>query len=292
MPRSDMVEHGGLTVSAIMGVWVWRSGILGSGDERMVWHVGGRSWLLKAAGLGDAEARGHDNVGFQSQKGFSRVIDIMGYRCSRELVGGIIGGIAGRTTMTMTPYHGVSAAPSPIILPASEWRGIQVMSFFLSPNQRGNTMTEPNPKLINRSATFLLAVAGILMAGLSSPVLAEDPVHLKGTWSGEIRGISLGDALNGVTVDADTKAKIETFPIEMVIDFQDGSAIAGVKKHKYGNDRFVSVFRHGNTSLHGADAEGDMEISILSKETIESCYTEHEKHRVYASCTILQRKAQ
>ena len=148
--------------------------------------------------------------------------------------------------------------------------------------------------IIGRHAALALTVAAsVLIITPSAPAMAENAVpDLKGIWQGEIRGVSLGDAANGLTVDADAKPKIETFPIEMIVDFQDGSAIAGIKKHKYGNDRFVAVFRNGNTSLHGADAEGDMELSILSDGGLESCYTEHERHRAYASCTVLHRKQQ
>ena len=146
------------------------------------------------------------------------------------------------------------------------------------------------PKLINMPIAFAFIAGVILIAGLSAPVMADEAVpDLKGTWKAEVTGISLGDPASGLIVDADAKPKIETISVEMTIDFQEGRAISGVKKYKNSSERFIAVFRDASTSLHGTDAEGDMDMTILPSGWIESCYTEHGKSRAYASCPVYHR---
>ena len=119
-------------------------------------------------------------------------------------------------------------------------------------------------KILKRSGVVALTIALTVMLGMSKPVVADEAVpDLKGTWNAEVLGISLGDTAKGIPVNTDTNPNVGIIHIEMIIDFQDGRAIAGLKKHHNGNDRFVAVFKSGNKSLHGTDAEGDMELTIL-----------------------------
>ena len=113
---------------------------------------------------------------------------------------------------------------------------------------------------------------------------------LKGEWIADTVGISIGDSKTEGSVDAATLPTIVHNRVVMTIDFQDGTLVAGIKKHKYGEDRFVGVIRSDCRSMVAADAEGDMHARLIDENHMEICYTEHSSSRAFATCEIYIRQ--
>ena len=146
-----------------------------------------------------------------------------------------------------------------------------------------------NGTLIHELIAASLALIISVVWPMGSACAGDAVPDLRGTWNGSELGVMLGDEKANLTVEADTHPRVQDLPIELIIDFQDGRALAGTKRHKFGTDRFVAVIRRDNRTIHGTDAEGDMDLIILPNGELDSCYTEHDPHRALASCGSFHR---
>lgn len=140
-----------------------------------------------------------------------------------------------------------------------------------------------------------LAFALVLM-GVVTPACAQDAIpDLKGTWSGKGKSIVFGN--NPHHPGSQTVAsppRFRDYEFTFVVDGQNGRLAWGHSLSTVAstNEPFAWAISVDNKSIVGADTDGYFQMTVMSSDRIEMCYTHNglsPTGSIVATCYVMER---
>ncbi len=154
------------------------------------------------------------------------------------------------------------------------------------------------PRLASgRTAPSGLALVLVLTlvgaAGAQEPVRDAVP-DLKGVWTGTARAVVYGAGHHhpGKETDRDP-ARISEVPFTYTVEGQDGRLAWGTTRSPSFEEPFAWAISRDNRTVHGADSDGQVAITILAEDRMELCYTQMAlgpTKSIVATCLDIARK--
>jgi len=143
-----------------------------------------------------------------------------------------------------------------------------------------------------RCFTFALMLLGAIATG----ALAQDAIpDLKGTWSGKGNAIVFGNNLHhpGSPTAADPP-RVHEIEATYVVEGQDGRVAWGRSSSAVANTQepFAWAIASDNKTILGADTDGYFNITLLSPDRMEKCYTQNgtsPSRSIVAACYEMDR---
>jgi hypothetical protein len=143
-----------------------------------------------------------------------------------------------------------------------------------------------------RRFTFAFMVLGTLAAAAA----AQDAVpDLKGTWSGKGKAIVFGNNAHhpGPQTAADAP-RVREIEATYVVDGQDGRVAWGRSSSAVANTQepFAWAIAGDNKTILGADMDGYFNITLVSPDRMEKCYTQNGSNpsgSIVAACYEMDR---
>ena len=143
-----------------------------------------------------------------------------------------------------------------------------------------------------RCFTFALMSLGAIATG----ALAQDAIpDLKGTWSGKGNAIVFGNNLHhpGSQTAADPP-RVHEIEATYVVEGQDGRVAWGRSSSAVANTQepFAWAIASDNKTILGADTDGYFNITLLSPDRMEKCYTQNgtsPSRSIVAACYEMDR---
>jgi len=124
-----------------------------------------------------------------------------------------------------------------------------------------------------RQLTFALMLLGTAATVAS----AQDAIpDLKGTWSGKGKAVVFGNnAHHPGSQSAADPPRMREIEATYVVEGQDGRVAWGRSSSAVANTQepFVWAIASDNKTILGADMDGYFNITLLSSDRIEKCYT-------------------
>jgi hypothetical protein len=143
-----------------------------------------------------------------------------------------------------------------------------------------------------RSLVLALAVLGIA----ATAALAQDAIpDLKGTWSGKGKSIVFGNHPHhpGAQTTADPP-RVRDIEATYVVEGQDGRLVWGRSSSAVADTKepFAWAISSDNKTIVGADLDGYFQISLISPDRMEKCYTHNgtsPSKSIVATCYAMER---
>ena len=139
---------------------------------------------------------------------------------------------------------------------------------------------------------FILAI----MVGTITAAHAQDAIpDLKGTWSGKGKSIVFGNNPHHPGSHAvNSPPRVRDFEFTFVVDGQDGRLAWGhsLSTAFRTNEPFAWAISADNKTIIGADTDGYYQMTVLSADRIEMCYTHSglgSSGSIVATCYVMDR---
>lgn len=143
-----------------------------------------------------------------------------------------------------------------------------------------------------RYLVLALALLGIVVPAAQAQNAIPD---LKGTWSGKGKSIVFGSHAHhpGTQTMADPP-RVRDIEATYVVDGQDGRLVWGRSSSAVADTKepFAWAISSDNKTIIGADMDGYFQITLLSPDRMEKCYTHNgtsPSKSVVATCHVMER---
>ena len=136
--------------------------------------------------------------------------------------------------------------------------------------------------------------AALLTAVVSSSSQAQDAVpDLKGTWSGVARSVVVGSGYHHPGTETDKEPpRIREVRFTYTVRGQDDRLVWGTTSSPSYEEPFAWAISHDNTTVFGADTDGQYRLTVLAPDRMELCYTHaalSPTKSIVASCFVIER---
>jgi hypothetical protein len=140
-------------------------------------------------------------------------------------------------------------------------------------------------------------VLALALLGTTVPAAqAQNAIpDLKGTWSGKGKSIVFGSHAHhpGTQTIADPP-RVRDIEATYVIDGQDGRLVWGRSSSAVADTKepFAWAISSDNKTIIGADMDGYFQITLLSPDRMEKCYTQNgtsPSKSIVATCHVMER---
>ena len=133
-------------------------------------------------------------------------------------------------------------------------------------------------------------------AVLVSPVRAQDAVpDLKGAWSGVARSVVVGSGYHHPGSETEKEPpRIREVRFTYTVRGQDDRLVWGTTSSPSYEEPFAWAISHDNTTVFGADTDGQYRLTVLAPDRMELCYTHaalSPTKSIVASCFVIERTA-
>jgi len=120
-------------------------------------------------------------------------------------------------------------------------------------------------------------IFALMLLGTAATVASQDAIpDLKGTWSGKGKAVVFGNNAHhpGSQTVADPP-RVREIEATYVVEGQDGRVAWGRSSSVVANTQepFAWAIASDNKTILGADMDGYFNITLLSSDRIEKCYT-------------------
>jgi hypothetical protein len=140
-------------------------------------------------------------------------------------------------------------------------------------------------------------VLALALLGTAVPAAqAQNAIpDLKGTWSGKGKSIVFGSHAHhpGTQTIADPP-RVRDIEASYVVDGQDGRLVWGRSSSAVADTKepFAWAISSDNKTIMGADMDGYFQITLLSPDRMEKCYTQNgtsPSKSIVATCHVMER---
>ena len=142
-----------------------------------------------------------------------------------------------------------------------------------------------------RCLAFVLVLVGIVTAARAQDTIPD----LKGTWSGKGKSIVFGNNPHhpGSQAISDSP-RVRDFEFTFVVDGQEGRLAWGHSLSTVAstNEPFAWAISADNKSVVGADTDGYFQMTVMSPDRIEMCYSHtglSPTKSIVATCYVMER---
>jgi hypothetical protein len=135
--------------------------------------------------------------------------------------------------------------------------------------------------------------AALLFGCLPAAQAQETIPDLTGEWSGVARSVVLGSGYHHPgTETTENPPRLREVPFTYMVEGQDGALLWGTTSSPAYREPFAWAVSRDNTTIYGADTDGQYRLSILAADQMELCYTHtalSPSKSIVASCFLIER---
>jgi len=138
-----------------------------------------------------------------------------------------------------------------------------------------------------RYAAMSLLLVTVLFIG--QPLDAQSAVDLRGSWSGTSAAVAAGELTHSESTPLG-EPKFASVAWTIVIERQDGRRLIGKRMSARATESLIGVLSVDNATAYMVDEDGTLIVRLISKTSLEACYTEVTAKSRVASCTVMRKK--
>jgi hypothetical protein len=140
------------------------------------------------------------------------------------------------------------------------------------------------------------ALSAALLFGCLAAAHAQETVpDLTGEWSGVARSVVLGSGYHHPGTETFEDApRLREVRFTYTVERQDGALLWGTTSSPAYREPFAWAISRDNTTIYGADTDGQYRLTILAADQMELCYTHtalSPTKSIVASCFLIERVA-
>ena len=118
---------------------------------------------------------------------------------------------------------------------------------------------------------------------------AQSAVDLRGSWSGTSAAVAAGELVHSESTPLG-EPKFASVAWTIVIERQDGRRLIGKRMSARATESLIGVLSVDNATAYMVDEDGTLIVRLISKTSLEACYTEVTAKSRVASCTVMRKK--